>query len=356
MQNAGHQVKVFALYKGKSEYVKDVDLEIIELSILSKVLITTIRLFKKRKLKSSLELRIQAPNHQFKKLVKGYQPDVIVLKAYQNLLALKTLIIARKFRAKVLMLTQTSFTHIKGSKALFRWNIKLFKKLGVHAYITPIQSNFVAFKDFGINNVFYLPFVFPAATHFSQNKSHKNSDLIKIISIGKFVKRKDQLLLFKACHQLINKGYKIELSIFGEVADIEYLNILKNYIGNNGLNKNITIFTNIPYNELLNQYTKHDIFVLPGYAEPAAYSPVEAMAFGLPIIVSNDCGTKCYIKDGENGYVFEAKNQNDLTQKLELLISEKDKLKKMSENSLLLAHEKHALETFESKIIQIING
>ena len=77
------------------------------------------------------------------------------------MLAIKTLLIAKRFKIKLLMLTQTTFTHIKGSSFLFKLNIYLFKKLGVYAYITPIKSNYEAFKNFGIKNVFYVPFVFP---------------------------------------------------------------------------------------------------------------------------------------------------------------------------------------------------
>jgi len=361
LQNVGHIVKVLTLYKGKSEFYENIDVEVLNLSFFSKLIVLISNLFKKTNLKSSVELRIHLPNKELKKEIKSFKPDVIILKAYQNLLAIKTLLLARKFKIKVLMLTQTTFTHIKGSKLLFRLNIKFFKKLGVYAYVTPIKSNYDAFKSVGIENVFYVPFVFPAATTLSESKSENsglntNNIVIKLISVGKFVKRKDQLLLIKACHQLIKKKYAVELNIFGENAAKDYYNEVISYVENNNLNKNIAILTDVPYNELLKEYQKHDIFVLPSYAEPAAYSLVEALTNGLPAIVSNECGTKCYINEGVNGFVFEAKNRNDLVVKLEALVSNKNLLKTVSKNAYLMAKEKHNLKSFSETITNIIDN
>ena len=360
LKNAGHVVKVLTLYKGKSEFYKDVDFKTLRLSFLSRLMSLISKTFIKNDLKSSLELRVQSPGSELRKEIISFKPDVIILKAYQNLLAIKTLIVARKFKIKVLMLTQTTFTHIKGSKLLFRLNIRLFKKLGVYAYITPIKSNFTAFINTGIKNVFYVPFVYPVATTFSKSKS-ENSNLrtnseIKIISVGKFVKRKEQLLLIKACHQLIKQDFEIKLTIFGENADEDYYHKIIGYIKRNKLEKKVSIFENVSYNYLLNKYQEHDIYVLPSYAEPAAYSPVEAMANGLPVIVSSDCGTKCYINEGKNGFVFEAKNLMDLTEKIKNLISDKNRIRKMSENATIFAQEHHYLKGFSDAIIKIIDN
>ena len=43
---------------------------------------------------------------------------------------------------------------------------------------------------------------------------------------------------------------------------------------------------------------------LPSSDEPAAVSHLEAMSHSLPVICSDSNGTRCYIRQGENGYVF----------------------------------------------------
>ncbi len=353
LQNAGHSVKVIVLYKGKSEFYNNIDFQKIGISLFSKKIIRIVSLFKKTNLKSGFELRIQSPNKELKQIIKCYKPDVLLLKAYQNMLSIKTLRIAKRRNVKVLMLTQTNLTHIKGSIFLFKLNIKLFKFLKVFAYITPIKSNFDAFKKCNIKNVFYLPFVYPS-NNIIYNK--KKGSEIKIISVGKFQKRKDQMLLLKVFNQLIKDGHKITLCLIGELADENYFALLSNFIKEKSLLQQVCIKINISYPKINEEYEKNDIFVLPAYSEPAAYSIVEAMAKGLPVICSTENGTKCYIANRENGYIFEAKNGDDLKNKIKFCISDKEKLINLSRNSLLFAKKNHRLEGFEKKLMNIING
>jgi len=47
---------------------------------------------------------------------------------------------------------------------------------------------------------------------------------------------------------------------------------------------------------------------------------MEAMSLGLPVIGSNAGGTTEQIANGQNGYLFENKNSEDLAKKIELLL------------------------------------
>lgn len=349
LQDAGHKVKVLVLYKGKSEYYENIDIKVLKLSFFSRLLSYILKSNKKNPLKTGLDLRIEAPDKELKKIFKEYRPDIVLLKAYQNLLAIKSLLIAKRYKAKVLMLTQTPYNHIKGSKFLFKLNILIFKYLRVYAYITPIKINYDAFKAFGIENVYYLPFVYPV-----KNMEIKNpGDEIKILSVGKFQKRKKQLLLLKVIHQLIKEKYNIKLCFIGEAVNVKYIKSLYNYIKKEQITDKICIETNMPYQKISNEYKKYDLFVLPAYKEPAAYSPVEALANGLPVICSDQNGTKCYIEEGQNGFIFKAENKDDLYKKIKWSISDKEKLYLLKQNALHSAKENHHPDNYPVQLLEI---
>ncbi|HHP7237685.1 glycosyltransferase family 4 protein [Longibacter sp.] len=50
-------------------------------------------------------------------------------------------------------------------------------------------------------------------------------------------------------------------------------------------------------------YHRADVFLHPTYEDGFGYAPVEALACGVPVIVTEDTGMKEYVVEGENGYV-----------------------------------------------------
>ncbi|NPA69086.1 MAG: glycosyltransferase, partial [Chlorobi bacterium] len=223
--------------------------------------------------------------------------------------------------------------------------------LKVFAYVTPVKTNFDVFKKSGIENIYYIPFVYPVSG--SANKKPQNKN-IKIISVGKFVKRKDHLLLLNVTERLIKDGFAVKLTLAGEIQNPEIHKTVKKYINEHNLAKTVNIKTDIPYPEMKNEYRKHDLFVLPSRKEPAAYSVTEAAANALPVICSDENGTSCYIENGINGCVFKAGNENDLYQKIKLCITDTEKLRKMSEAALNSAKKNHNPEIFAETITEIV--
>ncbi len=269
------------------------------------------------------------------------------------MLALKALRLSKTFGSKVLMHTQTVKTEIFGSTFLFKLNIRLFKKLNVFAYITPVLSNYEKFKSFGIENVFYLPFVFPIAPD-SSPRTLAEKEPFRILSIGKYTRRKDQLTLIKAVEELNAEGFKLELSVYGELADPVYFKELTRHIKTNASESYIRLYENIGYDKILNEYTRHHLYVLPAYNEPAAFSIVEALANALPVICSDDCGTSPYIETGINGYVFKAKDPNDLLEKIKQTLIDKEHYRRLSKGAMDSALNHHKPESFALEIYNVI--
>jgi UDP-glucose:(heptosyl)LPS alpha-1,3-glucosyltransferase len=62
-----------------------------------------------------------------------------------------------------------------------------------------------------------------------------------------------------------------------------------------------------------------DAFLLPSWYDPFPNACLEALASGLPLIVSTTSGTAELVRPGENGFVCQAGNADDLRQKMEVL-------------------------------------
>jgi len=60
-----------------------------------------------------------------------------------------------------------------------------------------------------------------------------------------------------------------------------------------------------------------DVFVHPSYEDGFGYAPMEALACGVPVIVTEDTGMKEYVRNGENGYVVPTGSVDTIVEALE---------------------------------------
>ncbi len=74
------------------------------------------------------------------------------------------------------------------------------------------------------------------------------------------------------------------------------------------------------------------------------------MAYGKPCIVSSNAGASEIIKDGENGFVFDIKNNavKNLAEKMIFLIDNSEKIQSVSKNAFETAKQYSWDRTFES--------
>jgi glycosyltransferase involved in cell wall biosynthesis len=62
-----------------------------------------------------------------------------------------------------------------------------------------------------------------------------------------------------------------------------------------------------------------DVFVHPTYEDGFGYAPMEALACGVPVVVTKDTGMKEYVREGENGYVVPTGRLSPIVSRLEHL-------------------------------------
>jgi glycosyltransferase involved in cell wall biosynthesis len=89
--------------------------------------------------------------------------------------------------------------------------------------------------------------------------------------------------------------------------------------------------------ELRALYQQSDVFVLPSLGECFGLATVEAMACGLPVIVSNVGGTADIVRDGENGFIVKAGDPGELSTALTAILSDPSQRRAMGASSRCLA-------------------
>lgn len=102
--------------------------------------------------------------------------------------------------------------------------------------------------------------------------------------------------------------------------------------------KNVHFIDFILPNELVEYYRAADLFVLPTRYDPWGLVVNEAMAQGLPIITTYQCGAGTELVEG-NGYLYSCEDYNDLTKKIDELLTNDKKREEASAVSLRRARE-----------------
>ncbi|AGB18532.1 glycosyltransferase family 4 protein [Thermoanaerobacterium thermosaccharolyticum] len=135
-----------------------------------------------------------------------------------------------------------------------------------------------------------------------RKKLNIDNDKKVIIYSGRLIKRKKVDSIIKAINILDNNESYI-LLILGDGEEKEnLLNLAKE------INVNLKITGFISNQEqLFKHYFVGDVLILPSNNEPWGLVVNEAMAAGLAVIVSDECGCSLdLVRDGENGFVIHA--------------------------------------------------
>lgn len=118
-----------------------------------------------------------------------------------------------------------------------------------------------------------------------------------------------------------------------------------------GLTDRVVFHGRVSEEELRASYSNADVFAIASVAELQSIATMEAMASGLPIVAANAVALPHLVHDGENGYLFEPGNVEDLVDKLRtVLTASPEEYLRMQQASLdgVDIHDiERTLDTFE---------
>ena len=133
---------------------------------------------------------------------------------------------------------------------------------------------------------------------------------VDALYVGEINENKNLLLTARAIRQLNEKGWQIRYTAVGKVIDIGILEKLQQY----------DFFCHVPpksKEELLSEYRKADIFVMPSLTETFGLVYAEAMTQGLPVIYTRGQGFDGQFPEGTVGYSVDSHDAAELAEDIE---------------------------------------
>lgn len=152
------------------------------------------------------------------------------------------------------------------------------------------------------------------------------------IFVGKIVERKRPFELVQAIEQLSVEGEAVSLLIIGDGPDRRRI---EEYVAQRRL-EFIRFLGFVNQSEMPKYYSLSDVFVLPSEKDPRGTVTNEAMACGLPIVISDRVGVwgeGDIVRHDDNGYVFPFGRHDLLVEYLRDLARNKEKRVAMGQRS-----------------------
>lgn len=119
-----------------------------------------------------------------------------------------------------------------------------------------------------------------------------------------------------------------------------------------GIADRVTFTGYVTDEELREAYHRASVLAMPSIAELQSIVTMEAMASALPVVAADAMALPHLVHDGENGYLFEPGDAEDLAAKLRVVLeAEPTEYRRMQEESLRLiaAHDiQRTITTFEN--------
>jgi len=171
----------------------------------------------------------------------------------------------------------------------------------------------------------------PNGIPFEIKNKISNRGNIQITYLSNMDITKGWKVLFHAAENICKDNGKVKYAFYGNPTNSSPKESIS-LLFNNSAYKEQIIYYGPAYNEeKLKVLSMTDIFCFPTFypAEAFPLSILEAMAYGLPIITTNQGGISEAISDGKGGLIVEKNNVNDLVEKLNTLINDSDLRKSM---------------------------
>jgi glycosyltransferase involved in cell wall biosynthesis len=173
--------------------------------------------------------------------------------------------------------------------------------------------------------------------------------------VGQLIPRKGVMYLLEAADivRLQRKHFSIWI-----VGDGPQRQELEQRIHNLDLQDVVWLFGNMPYEQVGIFYNAGDVFVLPTLSDYRSVAVMEAAKYGKPLLDSKYDGGACeFVCHGENGFIFDPRDPDELARLMLKLINTPELVKRFSQKSKEIMESytvANAVSAFEQGIEHVL--
>lgn len=173
----------------------------------------------------------------------------------------------------------------------------------------------------------------------------------RVLYLSRIDRKKGLDLMVRAFAQLRNRGLQATLVVAGQ-GDPALLAELKSMASQLGVGQSVEWVGFVEGQEKLSLFGSADVFVLPSYSENFGLAAVEAMASGLPVVITDQVGISREVEQARAGLVVPCRAEA-LAGALERLLGDSNLRKRMGEAGRRLCQDSFSRESMASRFIKV---
>jgi glycosyltransferase involved in cell wall biosynthesis len=192
-------------------------------------------------------------------------------------------------------------------------------------------TNKVAFIPLWIDIDAFKPASKPQVTSLRE-KLVKRSKAKVVLFVGRLHSNKDPATLLRAFKKLSETRSDVVLVVIGTSPEEKtYFELAKQL----GITEDVMFLGYVNHDEIAKYYSLADVYVLTSIWEEWSNTIMEAMAAGVPVVVSNVGANPYMVKDGETGFLFPRGDSNALAEKTAYVLDHPDEMVEISRRARL---------------------
>lgn len=189
-----------------------------------------------------------------------------------------------------------------------------------------------------------------------RKRTFLNKNEYTLISVGVFFPHRRHEDLISAIALLKKENIKIKALIIGrQDQDQKYSNKIISQISNLGLEDEVKCIQTVSDSEMLSLYENSDIFCFVNNGHTWGISVFEAIAAGLPVIITDNVGAADIIKNEVSGFIVKPCNPQEIATAIKKIISNNDKTNSIIQTAYNTTGKIVSWESFSKRILELIN-